>query len=57
MKVYVVAIAGQPVKGYDTAEEAKAAAAGIPDGSVIYADVVDGKVIDSSSGRVIGSAA
>lgn len=56
MSVYVLAIAGQPVKGFDTADEAKAAAAGVPDGHVIYAEVVDGKVIETSSGKVIGSA-
>lgn len=56
MSVYVLAIAGQPVKGYDTADEAKAAAASVPDGHVIYAEIVDGKVIETDTGRVIGSA-
>lgn len=56
MSVYVLAIAGQPVKGYETADEAKAAAASVPDGHVIYAEVVAGKVIETGTGRVIGSA-
>jgi hypothetical protein len=54
--VYVVAIAGQPIKGVDTLAEAKAAAASIPDGHVITAEVIDGKIIDTASGKVIGSA-
>jgi hypothetical protein len=55
---YVVAIAGQPVSGPHTAEEAKAKALAVPDGHVIEVDVkANGDVVNVATGAVIGSAA
>jgi hypothetical protein len=54
---YVVAIAGNPVSGPWTAEEAKAKALSVPDGHVIEVDVkANGDVVDTATGAVIGSA-
>lgn len=57
MKVYVVAIAGNPVSGPHTAEEARAKALAVPDGHVIEVDVrPNGDVVNTATGAVIGSA-
>jgi hypothetical protein len=55
--VYIVAVAGQPISGVDTLEEAMASAMSIPDGHVIVGEVTaDGSVINTATGAVIGSA-
>ena len=54
---YVVAIAGQPVSGPWPAEEAKAKAAGVPDGHVMTVEVkANGDVVEAATGKIIGSA-
>jgi hypothetical protein len=53
----VVAIAGNPVSGPWSAEEAKAKALSVPDGHVIEVDVkANGDVVNTATGAVIGSA-